>query len=74
MLKFITATDSTNQEDIMINLDQIIKIQSDPTGRALFTDINGYAFTVEEPLGNIAASIRLIQAAQLSQKGGGSDD
>ena len=67
MLNFITATDSTNQEDILINLDYIIKIQSDPTGRALFTDINGNTFNVEEPLGNIAASIRLIQAAQLSQ-------
>ena len=67
MLNFITATDSTNQEDIMVNLDHIIKIQSDPTGRALFTDINNSTFTVEEPLGNIAASIRLIQAAQLSQ-------
>lgn len=67
MLNFITATDTTNQEDIMINLDHIIKIQSDPTGRALFTDINGNTFNVEEPLGNIAASIRLIQAAQLSQ-------
>lgn len=67
MLKFITTTDSTNQEDILINLDHIVKIQSDPTGRALFTDINGNAFTTEEPLGNIAASIRLIQAAQLSQ-------
>lgn len=67
MLNYITATDSTNQEDILINLDHIIKIQSDPTGRTLFTDINGNAVNVEEPLGNIAASIRLIQAAQLSQ-------
>lgn len=67
MLNYITATDSTNQEDILINLDNIIKIQSDPTDRALFTDINGNVFTTEEPLGNIAASIRLIQAAQLSQ-------
>lgn len=67
MLNFIIATDSTNQEDILLNLDHIIKIQSDPTGRTVFTDINGNAFTVEEPLGNIAASIRLIQAAQLSQ-------
>ena len=74
MLKFITATDTMTQEDILINLDQIIKIQSDPTGRTLFTDINGNAFNVDEPLGNIAASIRLIQAAQLSQKGSGSDD
>ena len=67
MLNFITATDTTNQEDILINLDHIIKIQSDPTGRTLLTDINGNTFNVEEPLGNIAASIRLIQAAQLSQ-------
>lgn len=67
MLNYITATDSTNQEDILINLDNIIKIQSDPTDRVLFTDINGNTFTTEEPLGNIAASIRLIQAAQLSQ-------
>lgn len=67
MLNFITATDTLTQEDILINLDHIIKIQSDPTGRAFFTDINNNAFTTEEPLGNIAASIRLIQAAQLSQ-------
>ena len=74
MLNIITATDTTNQEDILINLDHIIKIQSDPMGRTQFTDINSNVFTVEEPLGNIATSIRLIQAAQLSQKGGGSDD
>ena len=69
MLNYITATDSTNQEDILINLDQIIKIQSDPTGRTLFTDINNNVFTVEEPLVNIATTIKLVQVAELNQHG-----
>lgn len=69
MLNIIKATNLPDYTDIMINLDHIIRIQADSQDHTLFTDITGTTFIVDEPIGNIAATITLIQAAQLGQQG-----
>lgn len=67
MLNYITATNLINYKDMLINLDHIIRIASDESNHTLFTDRTGTTFAVYEPIENIAATIRIIQAAQLSQ-------
>lgn len=68
MLNYITATNLIDYKDMLINLDHIIRIVPDESNHTLFTDRTGTTFAVYEPIENIAATIRIIQAAQLSQQ------
>ena len=74
MLNFITATNVITGRDMLINLDNVVRIDSTDSGMTEFTDVHGDAFFTEEPYDNVAATIGLIRAAYMTQHQKGLDN
>ena len=66
MLNYIIAEDS-NGNDILINLDHIITVRTDTDGKTEMIDRNNKVVHLETPLANIAATIHLIQVAEMNR-------
>ena len=69
MLNFIMAGKYPDNEDILINLDHIIKITTNAQGRTELTDITGAVTLIETSVPALYSTIYLIQTAQYNQGG-----
>ena len=69
MLNYILAGRYPDNENILINLDHIIKINTNEQGQTELTDITGAVTLVETPVDAIYSTIYLMQTALYNQGG-----
>lgn len=69
MLNYIIAGRYPDNEDILINLDHIIKITTNEQGQTELTDITGAVTLVETSVPVLYSTIYMIQTAQYNQGG-----
>jgi len=69
MLNYILAGRYPDNENILINLDHIIKVDTNEQGQTELTDITGAVTLVETPVDAIYSTIYLMQTALYNQGG-----